>query len=75
MRKGSFLILLGVITIGGYSRQASAQPVFARIFPAEEFAARRAAVMKEIGNGVASCRFRIYSPPQPGRRKAPIRLE
>ena len=53
MRKGFFLMLLGVITIGGYSRQASAQPVFARIFPPEEFATRRAAVMKEIGNGVA----------------------
>lgn len=53
MRKCFFLMLLGVITIGGYSPQASAQPVFARIFPPEEFAARRAAVMKEIGNGVA----------------------
>ena len=53
MRKGFFLMLLGVITIGGDSRQASAQPVFARIFPPEEFATRRAAVMKEIGNGVA----------------------
>jgi Xaa-Pro aminopeptidase len=53
MRKCFFLLLLGVITIGGYSRQASAQPVFGRIFPPEEFAARRAAVMKEIGNGVA----------------------
>lgn len=53
MRKGFFLMLLGVITIGGYSRQTSAQPVFARIFPPEEFATRRAAVMKEIGNGIA----------------------
>ena len=53
MRRCFFLMLLAVITIGGYSRQASAQPVFERIFPPEEFAARRAAVMKEIGNGVA----------------------
>ncbi len=53
MRKWFFLMLLSVTTIGGYSTHASAQPVFARIFPPEEFASRRAAVMKEIGNGVA----------------------
>jgi Xaa-Pro aminopeptidase len=53
MRKCFFPMLLLVITISGYSPHASAQPVFARIFPPEEFAARRAAVMKEIGNGVA----------------------
>jgi Xaa-Pro aminopeptidase len=32
---------------------AKAQPVIGRIFPASEFAARRAAVMKSIGDGVA----------------------
>jgi Xaa-Pro aminopeptidase len=32
---------------------ASAQPVIGRVFPATEFAARRAGVMKSIGDGVA----------------------
>jgi Xaa-Pro aminopeptidase len=37
--------------IGG--APAAAQPVIGRVFPATEFAARRAAVMKSIGDGVA----------------------
>ena len=35
------------------SSSVEAQPVIGRIFPASEFAARRAAVMKSIGDGVA----------------------
>ena len=35
------------------SRRIDHQPVIGRIFPASEFAARRAAVMKSIGDGVA----------------------
>jgi len=53
MRKVTFLLLIGLITVGGELRQLFAQPVFTRIFPPEEFAARRARVMKEIGAGVA----------------------
>ena len=53
MRQFIFLVLLGFIAISGGLRPASGQPVFTRIFPPEEFAARRAIVMAKIGNGVA----------------------
>lgn len=53
MRQLMFLVLLGFIAISGGLRPASGQPVFTRIFPPEEFAARRAIVMAKIGNGVA----------------------
>ena len=46
---------LAVATLGllCLSSGLQAQPVIGRIFPASEFAARRAAVMKSIGDGVA----------------------
>ncbi|HXF25069.1 MAG TPA: aminopeptidase P N-terminal domain-containing protein, partial [Gemmatimonadaceae bacterium] len=46
---------LAVATFGLLSLSSSvqAQPVIGRIFSASEFAARRAAVMKSIGDGVA----------------------
>ena len=39
--------------LGAHSASLSAQPVFTDIFPSEEFAARRAKVMAQIGDGVA----------------------
>ena len=50
MRKALFLNSLLLIAI---SSTALAQPVFSDIFPSEEFAARRARVMAQIGDGVA----------------------
>jgi Xaa-Pro aminopeptidase len=43
---------IGVALFGGPARLV-AQPVIGRVFPATEFAARRAAVMKAVGDGVA----------------------
>ncbi len=40
----------------------AAQPVFTDIFPPDEFAARRTAVLKEIGNGVAILQGAIERP-------------
>src|SRR5262245_40376413 len=45
-----FFSLLSIETI---STRVFAQPVFTDIFPPEEFAARRAKVMEQIGDGVA----------------------
>ena len=42
-----------VVTILGVSPAARAQPVIGRVFSATEFASRRAAVMKSIGDGAA----------------------
>src|SRR2546428_750680 len=50
MRKALFLAPLLLVTI---ARGSLAQPVFSDIFPSEEFAARRARVMAQIGDGVA----------------------
>jgi Xaa-Pro aminopeptidase len=41
------------LLLGFSAFPASAQPVFSRIFPPEEFAARRARVIETIGDGVA----------------------
>lgn len=49
MEKAKFFVLLLV----ALSSSLSAQPVFTGIFPPEEFAARRARVMGQIGDGVA----------------------
>src|SRR6185437_285615 len=46
---GNALVALALLCM---SATAQAQPVVGRIFPASEFAARRAAVMKSIGDGV-----------------------
>ncbi len=50
MRKALFLTPLLLIAL---SLRSFAQPVFSDIFPTEEFAARRAKVMAQIGDGVA----------------------
>ena len=50
MRKRSWLLLASFIAL---SASLFAQPVFTDIFPPEEFAARRAKVMAQIGDGVA----------------------
>ena len=50
MRKALFLAPLLLIAL---SSVLFAQPVFSDIFPSEEFAARRAKVMAQIGDGVA----------------------
>jgi Xaa-Pro aminopeptidase len=49
MQKHSWLLLA---LLGALSASLSAQPVFTDIFPSEEFAARRAKVMAQIGEGV-----------------------
>src|SRR5258708_7681026 len=52
MRLRSLAIVLTIFSLGSW---ASTQPVFtgAEIFPAEEFAVRRARLMDRIGEGVA----------------------
>ena len=45
-----FAVVLFVVVVHA---TAPAQPVFRNIFPAEEFAARRARLFEQIGNGVA----------------------
>jgi Xaa-Pro aminopeptidase len=50
MRKN---LLLTVMLLAGLSAGSSAQPVITNIFPPEEFAARRAKVLEQIGDGVA----------------------
>src|SRR5215471_7382328 len=50
MRRHSWLLLVLLVTL---SASLFAQPVFTDIFPPEEFAARRAKVMAQIGDGVA----------------------
>src|SRR5258708_4756972 len=50
MRKVLLLTPLLLMTLGSISL---AQPVFSDIFPPEEFAARRAKLMSQIGEGVA----------------------
>lgn len=50
MRKNLLFSLMLLVLL---SAGASAQPVFTNIFPPEEFAARRAKVVEQIGNGVA----------------------
>lgn len=46
-------VVAGITLTLGMSPVLSAQPVIGRIFPASEFATRRAAVMQKIGDGVA----------------------
>ena len=46
-------LIFSLLCIGALSNRLSAQPVFTDIFPAEEFAARRAKVIEQIGDGVA----------------------
>jgi Xaa-Pro aminopeptidase len=46
----TFLLLTFLLLLGG---ELSAQPVFTDIFPPAEFAARRAKLMEQIGDGVA----------------------
>lgn len=46
-------VVAGIALTLGMSPVLSAQPVIDRVFPAGEFAARRAAVMQKIGDGVA----------------------
>jgi Xaa-Pro aminopeptidase len=53
MRRWTFLLLIGLITVGGHSWPLFAQPLVTRTFPPEELAARRSRVMEKIGNGVA----------------------
>jgi Xaa-Pro aminopeptidase len=53
MRKLTFLLLIGLITVSGHSWPLFAQPLVTRTLPPEEFAARRSRVMEKIGNGVA----------------------
>lgn len=50
MRKNLLLTLMLLVLLNAGS---SAQPVITNIFPPEEFAARRAKVMEQIGDGVA----------------------
>jgi Xaa-Pro aminopeptidase len=50
MQKHSWLLLT---LLAAFRVSLSAQPVFTDIFPPEEFAARRAKVMTQIGDGVA----------------------
>ena len=50
MQRHSLLSLMLLIAL---SASLFAQPVFTDIFPPEEFAARRAKVMAQIGDGVA----------------------
>ena len=45
--------LTAIFVLAALCFSLSAQPVFHNIFPPEEFAARRANVMKQIGDGVA----------------------
>ena len=53
MRKWALLLLLVLITIGGQLRRALAQPVFTRIFPPEEFAARLVEITCRLSSLVA----------------------
>ena len=46
-------LLLSIALLAALSAGPTAQPVFTNIFPPEEFAARRAKVMEQIGAGVA----------------------
>lgn len=46
-------VSVGVVTALLVSSPVMAQPVIGRVFTASEFAARRAAVMKSVGDGVA----------------------
>jgi Xaa-Pro aminopeptidase len=50
MRRHSGLLLASLVALGG---SLFAQPIFTDVFPPEEFAARRAKVMAQIGDGVA----------------------
>src|SRR5262245_14399106 len=50
LRRHLWLLLTLLVTLGA---RLYAQPVFTDIFPPEEFAARRARVMAQIGDGVA----------------------
>src|SRR5262245_5453930 len=50
LRRHLWLLLTLLVTLGA---RPFAQPVFTDIFPPEEFAARRAKVMAQIGDGVA----------------------
>src|SRR5262245_1362 len=50
LRRHLWLLLTLLLTLGA---RLYAQPVFTDIFPPEEFAARRAKVMAQIGDGVA----------------------
>ncbi|MEK6301125.1 MAG: Xaa-Pro peptidase family protein [Acidobacteriota bacterium] len=50
MRRHLFLTLLALVVL---TSRSSAQPLITDIFPPEEFVARRAKVMKQIGDGVA----------------------
>ena len=45
--------VLSLLVLLQFTRGSAAQPVFSDIFPPEEFAARRAKVMDQIGEGVA----------------------
>src|SRR5947209_1710427 len=47
------LLFFFILTTAALSTAAVAQPVFTDVFPPEEYAARRAAVMAQIGDGVA----------------------
>jgi len=53
MRKVCSSVAVATLGLLCLSSGLQAQPVIGRIFPASEFAARRAAVMKSIGDGVA----------------------
>ena len=46
-------LLLAALFLVGFSAESSAQPLITNIFPPEEFAARRAKVLEQIGDGVA----------------------
>jgi len=50
MRRHLLCVLILLVV---HNSRTSAQPVFGNIFPPEEFAARRAKVMQQIGDGVA----------------------
>lgn len=45
------ILFSSLLCIAALSTRVSAQPVFSDIFPAEEFAARRAEIMEQIGVG------------------------
>ena len=61
MRSRQLLLIAGLFVLFISGTMPSAQPVFtgAEIFPPEEFAARRARVIAEIGDGVAILIYRI----------------
>lgn len=52
-RRGRLYVGLAALVTAGIAPALAAQPVIGRVFSASEFAARRAAVMRKIGDGVA----------------------